>query len=85
MNGNKYLDWASNQFIGGSMYLIIDMKSACMDGFYQSKEGAEMAYAHLLENYPSAEWMLTKIISHKKEFPSLYDEWFWANHFTEIQ
>jgi hypothetical protein len=67
------------------MWLIIDMKSACMDGFYYSQDGAEMAYASLLENYPGAEWVLTQIHAHKNEMPKLYDEWFWANHFQEIQ
>lgn len=68
------------------MWLIIDMKSACMDGIYHSIEGAKMAYEHLLENYPGAEWVLTQIVSQSKQNNvNVYDEWFWANHFQEIQ
>lgn len=61
-------------------YMLVEMKTGAMDGWYKNKADAEGVRGRLTEEYPLSEWCLVQNQSPDDEFFRIYDHRFHANN-----
>jgi Holliday junction resolvase len=58
-------------------FLILEMKSAAMDGFYLRREDAEGVCEYLRAEYPWGEWIIATVDA--STGARIHDAWFHVN------